>query len=238
MPIPLSPGEPPPGEPAEELLAMVAHELRRPLTALLGALATVQQRGAALPAAQRRELLAIARRQGAQLQQLLDQLVAAQHHPEAAMSQWSLVDLAGLAQETGVAARLAHPDHQLTIEAAGPLLARVDPLAISRILGNLLDNAATHSPPGAPIRLTAGRNGPQAILAIHDQGPGIPPVERSRIFERYARLPQPNGPSGGGLGLGLYLARRLAHANRGEVQAIDPPDGCGACFELRLPLGR
>jgi hypothetical protein len=63
MPIPPSPGEPPPGEPAEELLAMVAHELRRPLTALLGALATVQRRDAALPAAQRRELLAIARRQ-------------------------------------------------------------------------------------------------------------------------------------------------------------------------------
>jgi hypothetical protein len=57
------------------------------------------------------------------------------------------------------AARLADPDHPVIIEAAGPLLVRVDPLAVSRILGNLLDNAATHSPKGAPIRLAANKHG-------------------------------------------------------------------------------
>jgi signal transduction histidine kinase len=97
MPLQPNPGEQPPSASAEELLAILAHELRRPLTALLGALATVQQRGAALPAAQQRELLAIARRQGAHLQQLLDELLAA-HQPEATTSQWPLVDLAGLVQ--------------------------------------------------------------------------------------------------------------------------------------------
>jgi hypothetical protein len=103
MPRQPNPGEQPPDAAAEELLAMVAHELRRPLTALLGALAIVQQRGAALPPAQQRELLAIARRQGAHLQQLLDQLLAA-YQPEAAMGQWPLVDLAGLVQEVGTTA--------------------------------------------------------------------------------------------------------------------------------------
>jgi signal transduction histidine kinase len=66
-----------PGDPAEELLAMIAHELRRPLTALLGALATVQQRGPALATAQQQELLGIAHRQGTQLQRLLEQLLVA-----------------------------------------------------------------------------------------------------------------------------------------------------------------
>jgi two-component system sensor histidine kinase CreC len=70
-------------------------------------------------------------------------------------------------------------------------VARADPLAISRILGNLLDNAATYAPPGTPIRLTAGANGSQAVLAVDDQRPGVPAAARDRIFERHARVHQP-----------------------------------------------
>jgi K+-sensing histidine kinase KdpD len=70
-------GEQPPGERADELLAVVAHELRRPLTALLGALATLQQRGQALSIPQQDELVGMARRQGEQLQRLLDQVLVA-----------------------------------------------------------------------------------------------------------------------------------------------------------------
>jgi len=172
----------------EELLATVAHELRRPLTALLGALATVQQRGPALSAAQQHELLTIARRQGTQLQRLLEQLLvtAALDHPQIGVARPSLVDAAALANEAGVTAQLTHLHHRITIQAAGPLLVRVDPLAITRILGNLLDNAATHAPAGSPIRLVGGRDGWEAVLAVQDQGPGIPADARDRIFERYA----------------------------------------------------
>jgi two-component system, OmpR family, sensor kinase len=222
----------------EELLAALAHELRRPLTALLGALATLQQRGPALSAAQEQELLTMARRQGAQLQRLLEQLLiaAALDHPQPALARPLLVDATALATEAGVAARLAHPHHRITIQVAGPLLVRADPLAISRILGNLLDNAATHAPPGAPIRLVATRDGTQAVLAVLDQGTGVPPEQRERIFERYARLDRPTGSAAGGLGLGLYIARQLARANRGQLRATDPPEGRGARFELRLRL--
>jgi hypothetical protein len=215
-------GNRPPGDRAEELLAMIAHELRRPLTALLGALATVQQRGPALATVQQQELLGIAHRQGTQLQRLLDQLLAAAglDHPQASMHHRSLQDLAALAQEAGIAARLAHPDHPVTIEVAEPLLVHTDSLAVSRILGNLLDNAATYSPPGGPIRLVAGRDGAQAVLAVQDQGPGIPPEERGRMFERYARLDRPTRPAAGGLGLGLYIARGLA---RPTAASYTPP---------------
>jgi signal transduction histidine kinase len=224
----------------EELLATVVHELRRPLTALLGALATVQQRGPALPAAQQQELLAMARRQGTQLQRLLEQLLAAAalDHPQIEPARPSLVDAAALATEAGVTAQLTHPHHQITIQGAGPLLVHADPLAITRILGNLLDNAATHAPPGSPIQLIGGRDGTQAVLAVQDQGPGITPDGRDRIFERYARLDNQAGSAAGGLGLGLYIARRLAHANRGTLRLSDPPGGRGACFELRLPMAR
>jgi len=180
----------------------------------------------------------MAHRQGEQLQRLLDQLLAAasMDHGHTHLVRRSLVDAAALAEEAGQAARLAHPNHPITIEAAGPLLVRVDPLAISRILGNLLDNAAAYSPQGAGIRLTARRDGGQALVAVQDQGPGIPLADRDRIFQRHVRLDPPSAGHRGGLGLGLYIARRLATAHRGRLQLADPPGARGARVELRLPL--
>jgi signal transduction histidine kinase len=224
----------------EELLATVAHELRRPLTAILGAVATLQQRGAALSVSQQQELLSVARRQGTQLQELLEQLLgsAALDHPQTRTVQASLVDAAALATEAVVAAQLAHPHHRITIEAAGPLPACADPLAITRILGNLLDNAALHAPLGSLIQLIGRCDGTHVVLAVHDQGPGIPADARERIFERYTRAGRHAGSAAGRLGLGLYLSRRLAHANRGDLRLSDTPGGRGACFELRLPMAR
>ena len=98
-------------------MATAAHELRRPLTALLGALATLQQRGPALSVAQQQGLLAMARRQGTQLQRLLEQLLvtAALDHPQIGVARPSLVDAAAVATEATVAAQLAHPHHRITI---------------------------------------------------------------------------------------------------------------------------
>jgi two-component system OmpR family sensor kinase len=231
-------GQPPPNDEGDELVSMAAHELRRPLTALLGAIATLQQRGQTLSILQQQELLGMASRQGQQLQRLLEQLLAAARldRGQARLARWSLVDAATLAAEAGQAARLAHPDRPIAIAVAGPLPVRVDPLAISRILGNLLDNAATHTPPGAPIRLSASRDGRHAMLVVQDAGPGIPPDQRDRVFERYTQGAQPTGSPGSGLGLGLYIAKQLAHTNHGQLRLTDPPDGQGARFELRLPL--
>jgi two-component system, OmpR family, sensor kinase len=222
----------------EELVATVAHELRRPLTALLGALATLQQRGPALPVAQQQELLALARRQGTQLQRLLEQLLvaAALDHPPPERARPLLVDAATLATEATVAAQLAHPNHRITVQAVGPLLVRVDPLAITRILGNLLDNAATHSPAGSPIQLIGSCDGTQVVLAVQDQGHGVAREASERIFERYARVDRRGGSAVGGLGLGLYISRRLALTNGGDLRLSDSPGGRGACFELRLPM--
>jgi two-component system, OmpR family, sensor kinase len=238
MPHQPIPREQLPGEHAEDLLAILAHELRRPLTAMLGALATLQHRRQALSVLQQQELLGMARQQGEQLARLLDQVlaVAGLDRGHARALRRSLVDVAVLAEEAGQAARLAHPDHPISIEVAGPLLVRVDPLAVSRILGNLLDNAATYSPQETAIRLSASRDGVHALLAVQDQGSGIPRADRDRVFQRYTRLDRPASNPGGGLGVGLYIARRLACANHGQLQVTDPPGRRGARLELRLPL--
>jgi signal transduction histidine kinase len=85
--------------------------------------------------------------------------------------------------------------------------------------------------------LATGRDGVHAVVAVQDQGPGIRLADRDRIFQRYTRLDPSAASSGGsGLGLGLYVARRLARANRGELHVTDPQGCSGARFELRLPL--
>jgi signal transduction histidine kinase len=105
------------------------------------------------------------------------------------------------------------------------------------VLGNLLDNAAKYTPDLGPVRLEATRYGPLAVLAVEDTGPGVPPGDRERVFERFTQLDSGATRRAGGVGLGLYIARRLAQDQAGELLLTDPtPPGHGARFELRLPL--
>jgi hypothetical protein len=174
MPHQPIPPKQPPGEPTEELLAILAHELRRPLTAMLGALATLQHRQQALPVLQQQELVGIARRQGEQLGRLLDQVLAAtgMDRGRTVVARRSLVDVAAVAEEAGQVAQLAHPDHPITIEVAGPLLVRVDPLAVSRILAT-----CSTTPPPTPRRAHRSGCRPAGTARTHcwpskTRGPG------------------------------------------------------------------
>ncbi|HJU02247.1 MAG TPA: ATP-binding protein, partial [Actinomycetes bacterium] len=118
-----------------------------------------------------------------------------------------------------------------------PLPVRANPEALLQVLGNLLDNAAKYAPDLGPVRLEATRFGPLAVLAVEDTGPGVAPGDRERIFERFTQLDSGATRRAGGVGLGLYIARRLAHDQGGELLVTDPtPPGHGARFELRLPL--
>ena len=114
---------------------------------------------------------------------------------------------------------------------------RAAPEAVLQVLGNLLDNAAKYSPDHGPVRLEATRYGPMAVLAVEDTGPGVPPADRERIFERFTQLDSGATRRAGGVGLGLYIARQLANSQGGELLLADPtPPGQGARFELRLPM--
>jgi two-component system heavy metal sensor histidine kinase CusS len=105
---------------------------------------------------------------------------------------------------------------------------------IERALANLLENALRHSAEGACVRVEIG-GGPDSVsIGVLDSGPGIPPVERERIFERFVRLDPAR--HGRGSGLGLPLARMIAHVHGGSLRASDSPLG-GAAFWLQLPTG-
>jgi signal transduction histidine kinase len=111
----------------------------------------------------------------------------------------------------------------------------VDRDRLDQLLLILVDNAIDHSPPDGAITLALRTDGTGIVIEVSDQGPGIPPADRDRIFEPFARLPARRRRHPSGSGLGLTIARQLAAQHEGELQVDDAPGG-GARFRLRLPL--
>src|SRR6266540_3897519 len=224
----------------ENLLATVSHELRTPLAGVLGAIATLEQRSHLLSPELRHELVGIAARQGKRLKELIEELLLAatlEQIPSERVSQRP-VDAGELARQACHSIGRADAGQAIALSLDGALPVRVAPEAILQILTNLLDNAARYSPAGSRIRLEASRRGSNAVIAVEDAGPGVPLSERERIFERFMRLEHQTGgsPRGGGVGLGLYVARQLAREQGGDLEVGEPVGAAGgARFELRHP---
>nr|BFE32903.1 HAMP domain-containing sensor histidine kinase [Actinomadura rugatobispora] len=145
------------------------------------------------------------------------------------------VELADLVHEE--AARRSGGGRRVRVEAE----VRASPTAagpegrLARVLGNLLDNAERHA--AGVVLLTLDEAGGAAVLRVADDGPGVPPADRERIFERFVRLDDARARDEGGAGLGLAIARDLVRAQGGTLTVGEAPAG-GALFEVRLPLVR
>ncbi|WP_433463568.1 sensor histidine kinase [Spirillospora sp. CA-128828] len=122
----------------------------------------------------------------------------------------------------------------LAIEAdvADALRVRGSRVRLARVLSNLLDNAERHA--AASIRVRLGPQGGAAVLRVSDDGAGVPPDDRERIFERFVRLDEARSRDDGGAGLGLAITHDLVRAHGGRITVGDAPEG-GALFEVRLP---
>ena len=116
----------------------------------------------------------------------------------------------------------------------GPAMVSGDRDRLVQLLLILLDNAFDHSPPGGTVTVDVHRSGPNVHLTVADEGPGIPPTERERVFEPFTRLPGVRRERSGGTGLGLAIARRIATAHHGSIHVADAAGG-GAAFVLTLP---
>ncbi|WP_198167538.1 sensor histidine kinase, partial [Microbispora sp. ATCC PTA-5024] len=103
---------------------------------------------------------------------------------------------------------------------------------LARLLGNLMANAERHTT--TTIEVVVAADSPHAVLEVIDDGPGIAPADRERIFERLCRLDDARRKDPGGSGLGLPIAREIARVHGGDLYAADHPTG--ARFVLRLPL--
>jgi two-component system OmpR family sensor kinase len=191
-------------------------------------------RGAA-PAALERSLQ-ICDRQSSRLVQLVERLLDASRMSDVPVAlELAQVPLLELIRDV---ARMLTADAQRAgspIEIAGdPAVAgRWDRLRLEQVVSNLLRNAINYGR-ARPIQVTAGREGDEARIVVQDQGIGIAPEQLDRIFGRFERaVPSRNY---GGMGLGLYIARRIVDAHGGRISVASTP-GEGATFTVHLPLG-
>jgi signal transduction histidine kinase len=225
-----------------DLLATVSHELRSPLTTVLGVLGILRVRRRRLSPTERDGLVAMGIGQGQRLQRMIEQLLLAARFEQAERGATPFqaarveLDATELVDQAGAEARARHSGRAIAVETNGSLPVRVAQDVVVQVLGNLIDNACKYSPDREPVRLSANREGDEAVLAVEDLGPGIPATDRERIFERFSQLDRQAQRRGGGIGLGLYIARQLARSQDGDLLVVDPPGERGARFELHLPL--
>jgi signal transduction histidine kinase len=222
---------------ADAILATVSHELRAPLAVVLGSLETLFGRDGELTLEERRELIDMAARQGQRLKRLAAQLLVATRLEQAEVEDDAdaVADAIRVVGEAERAMELLHPGRQVRLDATTrPLPVRAAPETVLQVLTNLLDNAAKYSPPDAPIGVTARRAGPDAVITVSDSGPGVPPEQRERIFERFTQLGSDQDHRGDGVGLGLFIARELARSVGGDLTVC--PDSSGRSADTR-PAG-
>ncbi len=117
-----------------------------------------------------------------------------------------------------------------------PVMLEADPARLAQMLSHLLTNAAKFSAGGSTISLEARRDGAEAVITVSDEGEGISPELRPRLFEIFARGEKSDKPNHGGLGLGLAMVRRLAQMHGGSVEVESEGPGKGSRFAVRLPV--
>jgi two-component system sensor histidine kinase KdpD len=215
------------------LLSAVSHDLRTPLAAITGA-GTMLRDAAALDPALRRDLVETVCEEAERLERLVSNLLDMTRLDSGAVEpkrEWvPLVEVVGAAL-TRLERRLAGRTITTTIADDVPLLS-IDPVLIEQLFLNLFENAAKYTPPTSEIEIRAVREGGTLVVDVADRGPGIPPGEEERVFERFHR-----GTHSGvrGVGLGLPIARAIAQAHGGRLVASNRPGG-GALFRLTMPL--
>lgn len=214
-----------------QFAAAVAHELSTPLTVIGGAAKLALSDPAPADDEHRKLLETIARQTDVAGMMLSRLRAAADLDAEPISLDRCRLDLAMLAREVVEDLREVvlkdHPVH-VGVEAPAPVVG--DPTAIREILFNLLANAAKYSEPGALIDVRTDVRGDHARLTVRDHGRGVTPDDTERIFDKFAKQPG-EAP---GLGLGLFLSRRLAHAHGGEL-SVHPARDVGSEFRLTLP---
>lgn len=216
--------------------ADAAHELRTPLAALkLQAELAERAPDAAARTAAMGELEAGVDRAS----RLVDQMLTmARLEPDATPRHFEATDLVPLAKDALIARAglAAARGIDIGLTRADRIGLHGDPATLSMLLANLLDNALRYTPAGGRIDVAVANDGGRALLKVADTGPGIPPEERERVFERFHRGPgQDAGGGATGSGLGLSIVRRIADAHGATVDLGAAPDGTGLVVSIRFP---
>ena len=213
------------------LLAAVSHDLRTPLAGIKAAVSTLQTPGIQWSEADRTELLAAIEHSSDRLQSIVSNLL------DMSRLQAGIVHLE--VQEVGLDDVVFHAVDSVvdpgTVDIDLPVGlpdVRVDAALLDRVVANLVQNAARHSPDGSRVRVAANALADHVELRVIDQGPGVPDALKDRMFQPFQRLDDAH--TGGGVGLGLAVAKGLTGALGGVLRAEDTPGG-GLTMVVELP---
>lgn len=217
------------------LLASISHDLRTPLAVMCGASSTLAERGERMSPDERRGLAQSVFEQAREMSEQVSKVLQMTRLETGAIEldrDWDAVGEIVEAVLRRLRERLA--THRVIVELADDLpLVRVDASLVEQALGNLLENAARHTPPGTLVRLRARRDGAEIVVSVEDFGPGLPDEELEQVFEKFHRG-APEG-AGGGVGLGLSIAQAIVRLHGGRVWG-ERIAGGGTAFRFSLPL--
>ncbi len=219
-----------------EFVADASHELRTPLTSILANLELLQTSLHDPGHEDDRAMIDSALRSSHRMSRLVADLLLLARADAGKSSRHRRCDLAEVAGNAAAEAAPLMGDRELQIENEHPLWLQGNQDELHRMVLNLLDNAARHTPPGSTVELRLMADGGEAVIEVADDGPGILPELRDQIFDRFVRGGGPaDTASGPGSGLGLAIVNAVAASHGGSATVAESPSG-GALFRVRLPL--
>ena len=215
-----------------DFMQMVSHELRSPMTVVVGIAEMLQSHGGQLSQDQHAELIETLGREARRLGRLVSEVLDLEALDKGSLAlRASEVDLAALAEEAVTDS--GNVDRTSLSVSPGDRRANVDRDRIKQVLLNLISNATKFSGPGSPITVTVTPDADGVTVSVADRGPGISRDEQTRLFRRFSRLPG-TGQLKPGSGLGLYLSKKIIEEHGGSVW-VDSQPGRGATFSFRVP---
>ncbi|MBI2848157.1 MAG: response regulator, partial [Chloroflexi bacterium] len=218
----------------DEFLGLVSHEMRNPLTVVIGSLNTMLTDWENLSREEMQQLLGDALWEAENLSDILSNLLELAR-AQAGRLEFHEEPLPFKQVIDTVIARIKRrsPTHEFVFEYAEPLVVTTDRIKLERILFNLLDNAAKYSPEGSVVRIFAQCDEATAMIGISDQGSGISQEDQSRLFKPFERLDASGMRAG--TGLGLVVCQRLVEAQHGRIWVVSET-GKGATFYFTVPV--
>lgn len=221
----------------DEFLAILAHELRNPLASIDGGLKLLSRNPRAETASR---ITGLMEGQLSHLVRLVDDLLdisrITQGKIELRRERFSLQEAVTAAVEFSQPAIRAR-DHQLSVNLPElPLPLDADRVRITQCISNLLHNAAKYTPEGGQILIEAGREGPDAVVSVSDNGLGLPSHALAKIFRPFVQVDDHLDHAQGGLGIGLGLVKQLVELHGGRIRAASQGEGKGSRFSLWIPL--
>src|SRR5213078_2586702 len=216
-----------------DFVAVVTHDLRTPLSVIRGHLEMLAEKNG-----KSKRPISEATSQVLRLDELVDRILAGVRtdRPELSLRRTRFDLRATVTAALKEVAPMARR-HKLTGPRGGqPVFVRGDRRRTAEVVAGLVHNATKYAPQGTRITVRIERGDDRAIVRVQDQGRGVPPNERSRIFEPYAR--GAGNDEVPGSGIGLFASRRVVEGQGGDIWVEDPPDGGGAVFAFTVPLAR